>query len=201
MLAALVLGVPALAQAQFNTPGTGMAPSTGTGMAPSAVAPAAASSPPRVTLCLPNDVRGLWKLRRVFETPEGAWSEDFRRYPHQYRQFAPQGGLYRETKGDRRYARREGLVRGLEEATRNTMQYVVGEKGAVYFYKDGKHASTMYCGIVREDKPPYYMNEMVLTPASGNNTTSIYLLYRRPFAPPPGQPNMRGPGGPRPNPS
>lgn len=153
------------------------APMTGAG-----VAQAAPAQAPRVEYCKKEDIRGRWKLKRIFETPEGAWTEDFRTNPHQYRHFV-HNGIYYDAKGSNEYKRPEGITKALKANAHanNQQQYVVGERGLIYIYRNGVHINTLYCGIVRETRVPYVTGDIVLTPAQ-QSSAQIYMIYSRPFA-------------------
>ncbi len=151
--------------------------------APAAAPQAAAGGAPQVSLCVKEEIRGPWKLKRVFETPAGAWTEDLNTYPHQYRRFLVDGSTD-EVKGKREFKRAAGMRKAFAEMrARASQQYVLGDKGLLYIYTGGKHTMTYYCGLVREDRAPYMIGDIVLTPAH-SSTSKIYLLYGRPFAPP-----------------
>jgi hypothetical protein len=122
-------------------------------------------------------VEGLWRLIQVFEKPEGAWTEDSQQYPWQVRYFGDDS-LYGEYKGAERVRDRAHLLKLLRaSAIQNEQQYVLGDEGLIYFYKNGNATLTMYCGIVQNTREPYRAGDMVLTFAKAR-ATQLFLLYR-----------------------
>ncbi len=162
---------PAPAQPARIAPGAPEAAPAG------AVVKPATGAPP-VRLCTDKDVHGLWKLRRVFETPSGTWTADFKEYPYQFIWFAKRlGSAYFETKGATDFSSKQEAKDQLMNIGRvNPQQYVASDKGLIYFYRNGKAERSVYCGIVLENRSPYKKGNMVITPSQASGS-QIFLLY------------------------
>lgn len=140
------------------------------------------SASPDVSLCTAADLRGAWKLRNVIETPAGQYTESQKTAPHQYMYFDKSGIMYRlsDTKVVRR---RDGLLRRMSEAqkkTKEVRQFMVGEKGAVFYYVNSQHTETWFCGRIKATMDPYIEGDLVLTPAQKTDGYSLYTTWKRP---------------------
>lgn len=161
---------------------------------------------PRVRFCYQNDMRGFWKLRRVFETPEGVMAGDFKEFSHQYFYFEGNGIRY-DLKSKQEHVDRGKLLQAMKDSKGDDLQqFVVNDSGGLYFYTNRELAGSYYCGIAEESGGPYLQGDMILTPAEGQGG-SLFTVWQRPVfgqqinTPPLGQPApFRFPGAGAPYP-
>ncbi|MFW0776600.1 MAG: hypothetical protein ACN2B6_02650 [Rickettsiales bacterium] len=121
--------------------------------------------------CTQKELQRYWHLQKVYEVPQGTYTRDFTARPHQYIHFG-KDTTYRMVKMEKRVGRKAFYKQFARKAGDPLQQYVVHDKGFVYFYNEGNVIDTQACFIVAE--------------ASGDFKKGFMLLM--PPAPPAGQP-------------
>lgn len=135
---------------------------------------------PQIKLCSTNDVRGLWRLIRVIETPKAERSQDFKNAPHQFVLFNIKQSTFSEIKSKEPVNNRKLAIQGLNRAyAALPQQFVLDENGVLFIYKNRVFSHSYYCGISKNKAGIYRKGDMVLRPTAVEKS-GVYELYRRP---------------------
>lgn len=128
--------------------------------------------------CTQKAVQRYWRLQKVYEVPQGAHTRDFVAQPLQYIHF-DKDATYRTLKMEKRLGGRKAFYnRFTRKAGDPLQQYVLHEKGFVYFYNEGNVIDTQACFIVAEKLGNFKKGQMLLmppAPAAGQPVTSRLL--------------------------
>lgn len=148
---------------------------------------------PSVRSCSEADIRGKWKLHRVFETPAGERTNDFKAFPNQITEFASQNILYEtKSKGQKNKAagnaakankankegKKSGKKAGRKNANKEALQYILDKDGVLFIYRNQAFSHSYYCGIAENDAGVYHKGDMLLTPTS-TDKKELFELYRK----------------------
>jgi len=133
---------------------------------PTATAPAASNFPalPPARPCKPRDVKKkTWKLMKIYQEPVGTEQTEFDASPWSYTQFT-EDNTYKIIKPAKRLPRAV-FWREFERKEGDPLQqYLVHEKGFIYFYNSGNVVDTQACFIVTSDRGDFKKNDMLLMP-------------------------------------
>lgn len=127
-----------------------------------------------------KDIGGLWKLTALYENPVGPVTQQREQNPYQYMIFE-KNGLFHESKKNKDYKRIRQAIRQTRKASKDVWQYLVGEQGLIYYYKNQVFSHSVYCAIVTNSSPGYRKGSMILTPtdAGGGQVFQIYQKVKR----------------------
>lgn len=145
-------------------------------------APAQAALPlPQGRACVAEDMKGLFKLHRVLEDPQGTALQQFNTAPHQY-VFFRENQTFAQVAGSRIYTEPAPLDADLRQAFKQDVrQYVLDEKGTLYFYRGTEATDASYCVIAQGAEELYGKGDLVLVqikPASGSAPKSeVIKIY------------------------
>lgn len=118
--------------------------------------------------CKLDDVQNkIWKLLKIYQSPYGAEAVEFDAAPWVYIGFGGPGdynGLYKIVKPTRRYPAREFWPLFTPNEGDPLQQYVVHDKGFIYFYNSGNVVDTQACFIVANDSGPFKQGQMLMMP-------------------------------------
>jgi hypothetical protein len=135
--------------------------------------------PSKTRNCQAEDLSGLRKLRAVYETPEAEVTQSFQKAPHQYMFFKPDQ-TFTEIGGSRSYNAITEMDEVLRESfQKDVRQYVLGENGAIYFYKDGAVTSSFICNIVRDKETGFKQGDMLFILTKPNSTDILVKVYSK----------------------
>lgn len=165
------------------------APAAPVAATPAAAAtnPAFAAQPPADSFptlppsrpCARQDIDGLWRLNNVYESPQGVESSTFTSQPHQYLLFL-RDDTYRTYRTSWPEKSDAVVMRQLElEEPDHLEQFVVGENGLVYFYRDSVAIDTQVCFIVANQRAPFTVGQMLLMPPEGQSSVRLVKAYDR----------------------
>ncbi len=151
--------------------------------------------------CVDADMQGLRKLRNVLETTVGPGTAAFNNAPHQYI-FFRKNQTFATVSGSVFYPGPKPLNEALRTAFKNNMhQYVLGESGALYYYKDGKATDAYTCRVVTKPQGNYRQGDMLLiTSKAGSKEATVRLYFRPTFQQPGAQPKPGAKPAPKPAP-
>lgn len=118
---------------------------------------------PPSSLCTKEKLLGTWKLLMVYEVPSGREMKTYSDYPLQYYVF----------RDDSRYGEYIGPLQALTlaevqrisiDAQTNTRQFVISDKGMLFFYNNRLAVDSLACFIVEGASPPFRIGQMLLMP-------------------------------------
>ena len=153
---------------------------------PAAPAPAQAPEASRSNIpqlpvsekCKPDDVRGLWKLKQVFEDPSGVESAAFQVSPVQYL-FFKADGFYGKYNGASIAMPANIIKDEIKKHSTGLQQYLVQDGGYIYYYQDKVAVDLHVCFIVSESKNMFEKDDMILMPPKGQIKGRLIKLYTR----------------------
>jgi hypothetical protein len=135
--------------------------------------------PASVRNCKADDLSGLRKLKAVYESPEGIATDAFQNAPHQYTFYRPDQ-TYAEISGSKSYATAKMMDEVLRDAFQNDVrQYVLGENGAIYLYKDGVVTDSYICNIVTEEEGPFRQSDMLFILTKEASSDIVVKVYSK----------------------
>lgn len=146
---------------------------------------ATSKAAPKIRPCLNRDVNGMFKLRKVFETPAGGATATYRKTRHQYLYF-DESSLYTGIRSSRTYTSEYRLVDDIyKQFERDEVrQYILNDAGVLYYYLNRKFDSSWHCGVSRNTAGPYRRGDIILTPTNLARGQQLFTIWYRPrFAP------------------
>lgn len=161
-LAILMVTTPTRAQ-EVAAPAPAPAPATAIPAIPAQTQSSFPVLPPSAP-CKPEQVHGLWRLNAVFEEPAGVMISDFTAMPFQYLHLS-KDTTYRYLKAAERVnGRKVFFDKFIRREGDPLQQYVVHEKGFIYFYNAGNVVDTQACFIVASESGRFLKGSMLLMP-------------------------------------
>jgi hypothetical protein len=117
---------------------------------------------PQSKFCDKNSLLGVWKLLMVYEVPSGKEIALYMNRPLQYAMFEPDS-RYGEYISSLRAISANG-VRNVAFAQKSNQQYVIGDSGVIFFYKNSLPTDSLVCFIVARNEEPFETGQMLLMP-------------------------------------
>ena len=144
-----------------------------------AIAQSQESGPVHMRACnQKGEIHGLWQLIKLYEDPIGEMTADRKKHPNQYIQFIDNGVYYQE-KPENRYTNYHKAVDGIKKNSGpDVWQYIMGEQGVIYYYKNQVFSHSVYCAIVTKSSEHYRKGTIVITPTDAEETKA-YQTYRK----------------------
>ena len=138
-----------------------------------------------------QSLMGTWRLIRVYEVPKGTQSAALAASPVQFIRFRPDTTFSSYNAGtvELSFANLSELI---DKPSRNVEQYLVQDKGMVYFYRDSVAVDTQACFIVASRLGEFNAGEMLMMPPAGQYSGRLIKVYTRPR-------NASGPNTPNDN--
>lgn len=125
-----------------------------------------------------KDIQGIWMLNKLYEQPVGKLTQEQKSNPHQYILFQ-NDGLYYTANPNKRYGRISQARNDLHKSSgKDVWQFIVGEQGVIYFYKNQVFSHSYYCGKVTKPGDGYRKGQIILTPTDAGNA-QIYKTYQK----------------------
>lgn len=147
------------------------------GQAPNPTQAAFPALPP-ADPCSDLSIRGTWKMVAVYEVPLGAQTDMFNKYPMQYIRFG-EDTTYGEYNAQNMEMDFQTANSFIARSVKEPQQYLVRDKGMVYFYRNSVAVDTQACFIVAKDKNGFYSGEMLLMPPEGQYSGRLVKVYAR----------------------
>lgn len=128
----------------------------------------------------PADVLGIWQLSDLYEEPAGELTSAKIARPYQYMRFK-KNGVYELSYRTTPFADNTQATAGLA-ADKNVWQYIIGEQGLIYFYKNQIFSHSTYCGKVTKGTKNYPLGGIILTPsdAAGKQVYQTFQAFDTP---------------------
>ena len=135
---------------------------------------------PEIQYCAkPRAIRGIWKQKSLFEKPAGPLKEEEKAHQHQYIKFR-KDGRYLIHKPKNKYRGFRQANRKLNNSVKeggDIWQYVLGDEGIIYLYKNQIFSHSMYCGKVTKASGVYKKGNIILTPTESEDR-QVYITYQ-----------------------
>ncbi len=178
------LAAPALAQQATPPEGTISAvvpvrPATvATPASPVAAAPQAAYFPvlPPSRPCAKKHMVGVWKLRQIYENPAGNETSAFAAQPSQYLYFN-WDDTYKQYKSSTAVDDDAAANQMLNNPSEGLLQYVINDKGIVFFYKNSVSTDSLACFIVANATEQFAAGQLLMMPPMGQSAARMVRVY------------------------
>lgn len=133
---------------------------------------------PKTDACTPQNLSGLWRLQRVFELPTGTTLQQVEINPQQYLRFHANGTFSKVEGGTLYSALADYTNTASRQPDAGTLQYVLGQKGMIYFYRKSIAYDALHCTIAAENKEPFHKDDLLLQ-LTGAPNQKLLKIYRR----------------------
>ena len=116
--------------------------------------------------CKQPDIEGLWKLMHVYEDPAGAETTNYAQTSEQFMLFRP-NGIYGRYNDSRALLAPKFIIEQINKYSSTLLQYLVQDKGIVYFYQDKVANDLQACFIVTKTDSLFKEGDMLMMPPKG----------------------------------
>lgn len=158
---------------------------------PALIPPAVFPTLPPSRRCTRQDILGIWKLLQVYEQPVDGEMSAFQKSPVQYLTFDDDDTFSHYSAG-----RSDLSIQGLRDAVKlqkkDLLQYVMGDQGMVYFYKNSVATDTQVCFIVANHLGNFLLGQMLMMPPEGQVQGRLVKVYTKVWQPAPPPKRRRG---------
>ena len=135
---------------------------------------------PEIEYCAkPKTIRGIWKQKSLFEKPAGPLKEEEKAHQHQYIKFHKDGRYltHKPEKAYRGFRVANIVLDNSVKEGEDIWQYVLGDEGIIYLYKNQIFSHSMYCGKVNKESGVYKKGNIILTPTESEDR-QVYITYQ-----------------------
>ncbi|MDE3015647.1 MAG: hypothetical protein KGI29_01815 [Pseudomonadota bacterium] len=135
--------------------------------------------------CKKWKIIGLWKLKQMYEAPEGRELVDYKMHPFQYYLFN-RNNTYGQYVAP--HDERPGVVlKAIDDQKSVLRQFVVDKSGFTFLYQNGVATDTLACFVVASQFGAFNAGELLLMPPEGRHPGRLVSVYDKIWMPPKGR--------------